>query len=221
LSKYKEKIVLFLISKLGTKILSLLLRSYRVEIIGKEIEDRVRKDYSSFICAFWHQRFLYLLNHFRDCEARVMISYSRDGEMIAKAVEGFGIIPIRGSSSKGRVSSFREVVEVIKNGGSVGIAPDGPKGPAYRVKLGIIQIAKQAGVPIVPVTVGAEKRWCFNSWDRFIVPKPFSRVCVKYGEPIFVEVNSSNEVLELKRKELEERLLALTVEVDARYRNNK
>ena len=205
---------MFLISKIGVKVLYLLSKTYRVKIIGEYINARVIRDYHAVLYAFWHQRFLYLLYCFKNSKGRVLISYSRDGEMIAKAVEEFGIFPIRGSSSRGRVSSTREIVEAIKNGGIFGIAPDGPKGPACKVKPGIIQIAKQTGIPIVPITVGAGKKWCFNSWDKFIIPKPFSKICLKYGEPIFIDRNSSDEVLEYRRRELEDRLLAITEEAD-------
>ena len=217
MKSFRQRLILFLIKKVGTRILNLLAKSYRIEIIGREYEDKLKKDYPSILYAFWHQRFLYLIYHFKKSNGRVLISYSKDGEMIARVVESFGIVPVRGSSSRGRISSTREIIEVLEKGHIVGIATDGPRGPIYNVKLGIIQIAKSTGMPILPVTVGAEKKWSFNSWDRFIVPKPFSRICMKYGEPMFVEQDSSDDVLEEKRKELESRLLKITNEADAMY----
>ena len=217
MKSFQQRLILFLIKKVGTKILNLLAKSYRVEIIGREYEDKLKKDYPSILYAFWHQRFLYLIYHFKNCNGRVLISYSKDGEMIAKVVESFGIVPVRGSSSRGRIGSTREIMEVLEKGHIVGIAADGPRGPIYNVKPGIIQIAKSTGMPILPVTVGAEKKWIFNSWDRFIVPKPFSRIYMKYGEPVFVEQESSDDVLEKKRKEIELRLIKITDEVDGMF----
>ena len=214
MSKFRGKIILFLISTVGVKVLYLLSKSYRVKITGRDIEDRIRREHPAVLYAFWHQRFLYLPYLFKNSKGYVLISYSRDGEMAAKIAEAFGILSIRGSSSRGRISSTREIVEAIEKGGIFGIAPDGPKGPACKVKPGIIKIAKQTGAPILPMTVGAGRKWCFNSWDKFIVPKPFSKICIKYGEPVFIDRDSSDEVLESKRSELEERLITITEEAD-------
>lgn len=214
MKRFRQKLILFLIKNIGTKIFYLLAKSYKVEIKGRENEERLLKTHKSILYAFWHQRFFYLIYYFKNSNGRVLISYSKDGEMVAKAVEAFGMIPVRGSSSRGRIGSTREIMEVLEKGHVVGIATDGPRGPIYNVKPGIIQIAKSSGMPILPITVGTERKWSFNSWDRFIVPKPFSRIYMKYGEPMFVEQDSSDDVLEEKRKELESRLMKITNEVD-------
>jgi lysophospholipid acyltransferase (LPLAT)-like uncharacterized protein len=99
-------------------------------------------------------------------------------------------------------------------GFDVAVTPDGPKGPGFRVHPGTIYIAQRSGVPIVPITNSAKNRWSLSSWDRFLIPKPFSRTVIILGRPIYVRPESTPEQLEEKRKELEQRMLELTEEAD-------
>jgi lysophospholipid acyltransferase (LPLAT)-like uncharacterized protein len=107
-------------------------------------------------------------------------------------------------------------VRQVRAGASAGIAPDGPRGPRHQAQLGIITLARLSEVPIVPVAVGARWKVVFQSWDRFLLPLPGSRVVVAYGEPVVVPSDADAALLEQKRQELEAKLLKLTGEVKVR-----
>ncbi len=147
-----------------------------------------------FILCVWHQQLLSALSGQTAVPLVAMASRSADADGIAKALEWMGHVPVRGSSSKrgrdkGGGQAMREMVEQIKRGMCGGITPDGPTGPARKVKRGIISIASECQVPILPAIALASRYWEFNSWDRFRLPKPFARVDLYYGKPIPVPEN--------------------------------
>ena len=137
--------------------------------------------------AAWHQNtILSLTAHGKD-RFCVMISSSVDGEMIAKVTNWFGMATARGSSSIGGKAALGEMVDRAHNGGRVAFTVDGPKGPAKEVKNGIITLAAQTGVPILPSLPIADRYWRLSkTWDQFRIPKPFAKVRVIYGPPLFV-----------------------------------
>jgi lysophospholipid acyltransferase (LPLAT)-like uncharacterized protein len=106
-------------------------------------------------------------------------------------------------------------VRLLRAGRALAITPDGPRGPRQRIKGGALLAAQLAGVPVIPVAAGAERGWWFGSWDRFLVPKPFSRVRLVFGEPMTVEPDATPEALEEFGLRVEARLNELTAEVDA------
>jgi lysophospholipid acyltransferase (LPLAT)-like uncharacterized protein len=212
--RLKERILLWLISFAGIPLVNALSRTYRVETVGLENKEEIEKNEGNIIYAFWHQRFFYFISHFKDTKARILISLSRDGEYIAKAIKGFGYVPIRGSSSRRGFESSKEMLETLKEGYPIGIATDGPRGPARVAKPGIVLLAKHSGVPILPVTVGVKSRWTFKSWDRFIIPKPFTKVCLMFGKPIIIRGDADDVEVEAKRAELEKILSHITAEAD-------
>ena len=114
---------------------------------------------------------------------------------------------VRGSSSRGGIGAFRKVVRLLKEGWDTGITPDGPRGPRCRVQPGVIELARVSGAPILPVTFAARYRFVFNSWDRFVLPLPFSPVVVIFGKPLRV---GPDDDVEAARLTLEERLNAIT-----------
>lgn len=143
----------------------------------------------AFILAFWHRHLLLMPYSYRRGRITVLISQHRDGELIARVMHGFGYETSRGSSTRGGAAGFRDLLRKVRDGYDLGITPDGPKGPAGVVKPGTIQLAALAGVPIVPVAMAASRAKRLRSWDRFVVPYPFCRVCFAYGEPMRVARN--------------------------------
>ncbi|MEK6584376.1 MAG: lysophospholipid acyltransferase family protein, partial [Nitrospirota bacterium] len=143
-----------------------------------------------------------------------LVSPSTDGEIIARTIRLFGIRTIRGSSYKGGSKAFRELIRVVRDKGRVFITVDGSRGPVFKVQKGLLHLAKISNMPVLPVTYGAEKALVFKSWDRFIIPHPFTRVVVIYGEPVYVPRDSSEEEIEKKKVELEERLVEMTERAD-------
>tara|TARA_Y100001960_G_scaffold242660_1_gene256653 strand:- start:4322 stop:4864 length:543 start_codon:yes stop_codon:yes gene_type:complete len=144
----------------------------------------------------------------------LLISHHRDGELLARTVSHFGFDTIRGSSSRGGDGALREMLRSLKAGKCIGFTPDGPRGPRMQVAEGIISIAKLAGVPIVPACYAISRRKVLASWDRFLVPFPFSRGIYIWGQPILIDRNANPEVTEAARLALEDTLNAITQSAD-------
>jgi lysophospholipid acyltransferase (LPLAT)-like uncharacterized protein len=185
----------------------------RVQVVRGEIEPTVRARRRSVIYAFWHGHLLYLMYRYRGSGVYILVSQSRDGDVLSRILQHFGLPTIRGSSSRGGRRSLLELVRLARAGASAAIAPDGPRGPRHQVQSGVITLARLTEMPIIPVAVGARWKIEFHSWDRFLLPLPGSRVIVAYGEPVLVPSDADTAVLEQKRQELEGTLLKLTEEV--------
>jgi lysophospholipid acyltransferase (LPLAT)-like uncharacterized protein len=185
----------------------------RVRVLRPELEEAFWGRGRNVIYAFWHGHLFYLMYRYRGSGVRILVSQSRDGEFLSRVLAHFGLPTIRGSSTRGGGRSFLKLVRHIRSGGSAAMAPDGPRGPRHRAQPGIIGLARLSGVPILPVAVGAHWKVEFQSWDRFLLPLPRSRVIVAYDEPVVVPSNADAELMEQKRLELESKLLKLMDEV--------
>lgn len=189
-------------------------KTIRFTHVNKEAVDRLWGDDQSFIACFWHGRLLAMPFAYSGTPAKVLISRHDDGEFITRIISYFGLGAVRGSFGKTSISSMREIFGELKKGTTLGITPDGPKGPRYQIKPGIVEIARIAQRPIVPVTYGASRMKMFSSWDRFVLPYPFSRVLFLWGDPIHVPPNARADEIESTRKLLEEKLVSLTEAAD-------
>lgn len=184
----------------------------RQRVLRADIPAGVHAKGERFIYAFWHQRQVYFTWSHRDARAAVLVSRSKDGEMIAETMRLSRINAVRGSSSRGGAAAAREMVEILKSGWDAGITPDGPKGPAREVKEGAVRVAQLAGMPIVPIANAlSNKLEIAKAWDRFQVPLPFGRSVVIYGEPLYVR---EGDDLAAKAAELKASLDRLTEEAD-------
>lgn len=207
----------------GTSYIHFVYWSGRFEHIGEEIPQAFWKEGTPLIGALWHNRLLLIVKAWRsDQSISGLISRHGDGELIARVFESMGHKIVRGSAAalnkkrkdRGGTVAFREMVTMVKGGVTMGITPDGPKGPRYRIKDGIVMLSKYSGVPIVPVTYSTRFAWVFDSWDRFFLPLPFSRGVFIWGTPIYVPEDASEEVIEEKRLEVENELRRITDEAD-------
>ena len=185
----------------------------RVSVVRGEIEQVLRARRPNVIYAFWHGHLLYLMYRYRGSGVYILVSQSRDGELLSRILQHFGMPAIRGSSSRGGRRSLLELVRRARAGASAALAPDGPRGPRHQAQSGIITLAQLTEIPILPVAVDARWKIEFQSWDRFLLPLPYSRVVVAYGEPMVVPRGADTSLLEQKRQELEGKLLKLTEEV--------
>jgi lysophospholipid acyltransferase (LPLAT)-like uncharacterized protein len=175
-----------------------------------------------FILAFWHGRILMMPKCWRrGVTIHMLISRHRDGELITRAVRPFGIGTIRGSAAKpgsgkdkGGSAALREILKSLKTGQCIGITPDGPRGPRMRATDGVVSIARLAGVPVIPTAWSARGRWAMNSWDRFLIPKPFTHGVIVWGAPIHVPRDAEGVALEAYRLQIETAMNALTLEAD-------
>jgi lysophospholipid acyltransferase (LPLAT)-like uncharacterized protein len=160
------------------------------------------------IYVFWHRNQIPLTVLNAKKRAGVLISSSKDGELIAGPLDVLGYKPIRGSSTRGGGKAFMQMLRFLEQA-PVAITPDGPKGPLYKVKSGALQLAKLSQKPIIPIAVDVKGEWLFNSWDKFRIPKPFARINITFGPLFPVE---KDDDLESKRILLEELLAKITEE---------
>jgi lysophospholipid acyltransferase (LPLAT)-like uncharacterized protein len=196
----------------GFRLLQILARTLRYDmhdhagVVGKPVEE-------NYIAALWHNRLLLisfvLKKFFPQRPGAGLISASRDGDMIAVVTRRFGFDVVRGSSSRMGASALLELSEVLASGRDVLITPDGPRGPAYELGPGIIFIAQKTGAPVVPVNMEYSSCWRIKSWDRFIIPKPFSKVRVIIGQPQQIRSTSSDEEFERERLRLQNVMMSL------------
>jgi lysophospholipid acyltransferase (LPLAT)-like uncharacterized protein len=217
-SKYKwyDPILFWILIPLFSILVRLLFLSCRVvRIEGAENEQKaIDMSGDKVIYASWHQRLFYSIHRLRRRRVTVMISQSRDGEYIARLINWLGLKDVRGSSTRGGVDALKDLVRKMKNGTNGGMIPDGPTGPAREAKIGTIILARMTGAPIVPLAWGADRCWVFNSWDRFMIPKPFARISYCYGEPIVVPHSARTPEMEEYRRLLDERLNKITSQCD-------
>jgi lysophospholipid acyltransferase (LPLAT)-like uncharacterized protein len=182
-----------------------------------ELEDRAgvadTPPNERYIGALWHNRLLllpFILHRYLpQRRGAALISASRDGAILADLVERFGYDTVRGSSSRKGASAIRQLGEVIAGGRDVVITPDGPRGPAYVLGQGIIYLAQQSSTEVVPINMEYSSSWRVNSWDRFILPKPFSKVRVIFDRPHRVAATITEAEFETERLRLQEAMLAL------------
>lgn len=174
-------------------------KTWRIKMIRDRETVEIIKKHGPVLYAFWHSRLLPLSYTHRGRGIVVLVSEHIDGELIAKSIKRLGFGVVRGSTTRGGVKALIGMVEHAKAGYPLAITPDGPRGPAQKVKPGLIGIAKLANIPIIPVGVDAKKKWVLTSWDRFIIPKPFTTVAVVFGEPINIselELEQASEIIE-------------------------
>lgn len=185
-----------------------------VKITGKweEISDKALHRQAIF--AFWHGR-LFMIAPFapRSPRFHVLISQHRDGELIALVMKRFGIMPVRGSSTRGGTKAVREIMAAHESGDHLAITPDGPKGPARKVSPGVVTLSRKLNLPVIPVTYSASKRKILKTWDSFMLPLPFGRGVIMVGESLEPRDFPDAESMRLA---LETSLNRLTDEADAR-----
>ena len=187
----------------------------RWTVEGSDWTRRLTREGRSFICVFWHGRLLMMpLAWHRMTSFHMLISAHRDGRIIAGAMSYFGIGTIAGSTRRGGLPALRAILKRLREGGCVGITPDGPRGPAMTVSIGTVNIARLAGVPIVPVTYATSRRRVLATWDRFHLALPFGRGVYLFGEPMEIAAELDEEGLETARRLLETRMVEMVSEAD-------
>jgi hypothetical protein len=162
------------------------------------------------IYPFWHRCVFSSAWIFRKRKLAVMTSRSLDGEYIARVIQRLGFVPIRGSSTRGGQRALLEMQTYVESGMGAAFTIDGPRGPRYVAKRGPVYLAKTTGVAITPFYVAVEKKWTFNSWDRFVLPVPFSRALVQVAPKIWVPRDADEATLEAKYREMQSALERIT-----------
>ncbi len=161
---------------------------------------------SSVIVTFWHGELLALLKGYllyrNSNKIDTLVSEHKDGEIIARVVTLYGGGSIRGSSTRGGIKALRQAFKSIELKRDIGITPDGPKGPRHSVADGIVLISQKKNVPIVTFNCKPSSFWQLNSWDKFVIPKPFCTLNFYIGEPFYLDGLSIDEAKELVKERL-------------------
>jgi lysophospholipid acyltransferase (LPLAT)-like uncharacterized protein len=215
LKRLKYAIMLNLLPPVVYLFLLLLRATVRIEHVNREAIEPLLRGEEGFIACFWHGRLLAMPFAYKGCRIKVLISRHQDGEFIARIVGYFGIKAVRGSSRRGAMSSARQILKELDQGTGIAITPDGPKGPRHHIKQGIIEMARITQRPIVPVTYSASRKMVFSTWDRFVLPYPFSKVLFLWGNPVYVSHDLKGDAIEAARKGLQNTLVSLTETADA------
>ncbi|HVC46552.1 MAG TPA: lysophospholipid acyltransferase family protein [Terracidiphilus sp.] len=203
-----QRLVLAVAPRVVWALLWLVGRTWRYEVIAEEGVEPVlfgQRPGPEIYC-FWHQCVLPCTMYFRHALAVILISRSFDGELIARILRMFSYGAVRGSSSRGAREGLRGLKQVIERGRTAIFTADGPRGPIYQTKMGPIKLAQMSGAPIGIFHLEPEHAWTLRSWDRFLVPKPFTRICVSWAQWIRVESDLPDDEFESKRLELNDAL---------------
>lgn len=196
-----------------TQYVKLVWLTSRWEFVGQDQANTHWQHNKPTIACFWHGRLLMMFKSWFGRHTLHMLNSSHaDGEILARATKNFGFGSVSGSSTRGGKKAFLSLVKILKQGESVGITPDGPRGPRYQASPGIIRMARLGNAAILPGSYSSTRGMFINSWDRFFLPFPFGKGVFVYG-PLLDVAGSSKSDDEL-RQDLEEILKALTVKAD-------
>jgi lysophospholipid acyltransferase (LPLAT)-like uncharacterized protein len=198
-----------LISYLIYYFIRLINLTYRYEFVGLENKKKARALHpkGAFVFAIWHQNLIPGILAHGDEQYTMIISESKDGEIVAVTCEKLGHKPSRGSSTRGGKKALIEMVKNVKSGIPGALTVDGPKGPPHVVKAGVVELARLAQCAIVPMSPYASKFWVIKkSWDQFRIPKPFCKIVIAIGEPFFVDESITKEKFDCVATDIAERL---------------
>ncbi len=182
----------------------LLSRTWSFRVVNRPGFEEYVRGRRPVVAALWHQMVIPGVSFFRDRGVTVLVSRSRDGELIARVACRLGFRAVRGSSSRGGSEALHELIGLLRGGGQAAITVDGPRGPAREPKMGCVAAARNAGVPILPIGCRARRAVHARSWDRTLIPLPFARIAIAFGEPIRVPDGSAEGEVERFRERVRE-----------------
>ena len=214
MSYFKKRIKFFFAGILGSLIIRLLIGTMRIIERPDNYPERIIRQGENIIFAFWHSFMLVPAYTARNLGIKIMISQHTDGEYITRVVERLGFTTIRGSTTRGGAKALLKMIKGSKEGTVLAITPDGPKGPRFTVQPGIVYLSQKTGFPIVPASLGLTSYWELPSWDKFRIPKPFSKAALICGEPIHIPPKLNKSEVEEYRILLEKRLKEMNIEAE-------
>ena len=189
--KLRDRLLVAFAPPLASLLIRFLHLSIRTEVLGQErLKNQWQRD-QNVIISFWHDQLLMMVLGYPGKKARILISASKDGELIARVMRYFGQDAVRGSSNRGARGAFKHLIKIASEPTDLVITPDGPKGPRHQIKDGVVQLARLTGRPVVPMAFVSSRGHRFASWDRFLFPFPFSRGVYSFGEAQFYQPGES------------------------------
>lgn len=183
----------------------------RTRNLNPELEKEIRSLPGKGILVLWHSQLFYYFYYFRGLrELSILISPSTDGDLLARICGLMGYNVVRASSFKKTMSGSRELIKILKSDSMVGIIADGSRGPRHKAQAGSIQLARITGAALYPMAYDAQTKYEFNSWDRLVLPLPFSRVTLNFGPTIIVPRDADKQNVEQMQEELNQTLHRIT-----------
>jgi len=201
----RQRIVLRIIITAGYWFIRLIGPTLRV-CVSREEGAQETIEQRPLIASFWHACMIPATYVCRNLGIRVMSSNSYDGEYMGRIIRKFGFVAVKGSSSRNAVRALLCLRRALQEGWTVAFTLDGPRGPRYKVKPGPVALARSSGVPLTMFHMAVDRAWVLNSWDRMMIPKPFSRVLMRFGKLIVVPADVSEEDLERYQEQLQDSL---------------
>src|SRR3954447_2218602 len=198
----RQRVVLSIIVWAGYWFIRLLGPTLRVSVSYEEGAQKTL-DERPLVASFWHSCMVPATYIFRNMGIRVMSSFSYDGEYMGRIIKRFGFVAVKGSSSRNPIKALLGLRRALEDGWTVAFTLDGPRGPRHKVKPGPVGLGRSSGVPLTTFHVGVDKAWVLNSWDRMMIPKPFSRVLIRFGKLIQVPKNADDSDLARYNDELQ------------------
>ena len=206
----------WLIPRLVRTMIKTISRTASIAVVGVEAIDDLESKGQEVIIVFFHGRQLLLVDHLRGRKVSVMSSYSRDGELQARTLAGFGYEIVRGSATRGGAGGLIGLKRLMEDGYHSSFAVDGPRGPIHEVKPGAVFLAKKVGAPLLPLISSAKPARIFSkAWDRYMLPYPFCRGAVLYGDPIYLDSDMGEEALARDSRMIQKVLLDLQDKADS------
>lgn len=201
----RQRILLRIIIAVGYGFIRLIGPTLRV-CVSREEGAQETVGQRPLVISFWHACIIPATYLFRNVGIRVMSSNSYDGEYMGRIIHKFGFVAVKGSSSRNAVRALLGLRRALQQGWAVAFTLDGPRGPRQQVKPGPVALARSSGVPLTMFHIAVEKAWVLNTWDRLIIPKPFSRVLMRFGKLIPVPADAGDEDLERYQQQLQDSL---------------
>lgn len=184
---FKQRLVLAIVPPLAYMVICLLGVTLRFEDIAEPGTEPAYHTPPPLIYALWHRCLLACAWRFRQGDIHILVSQSFDGELIARTVERLGFVAVRGSSSRDGAVGLRNLQRAYLAGNYCAVTADGPRGPSQKAKPGVAQLGQMVNAPVGAIYLHPTRAWTLRSWDRFLIPKPFSRVTVGWSVPVVAE----------------------------------
>jgi hypothetical protein len=214
---WTQRAAFWLAGQVGARLTRLMFRTCRVELVPPNLDEEHFSEQQPFIGVTWHRSAIFFLFHYGEQHPAIMISRSRDGEYLARFTAAMGGVPVRGSSRHGGMEALIAMANLLKAGEVkyAATVADGPRGPRFVAKPGMILLAMRTGLPLIPLMWSSRRVWVFKkTWDRTMIPKPFARVLVSTGKAFQYPSKMSAEDMEAARLELETELNRIREKLD-------
>ena len=201
----RQRIILRLIIAVGSSFIRLIGPTLRV-CVSREEGSQQTITQRPLVTSFWHACIIPCTYVFRDFGVRVMSSNSYDGEYMGRIIRKFGFVAVKGSSSRNAVRALLGLRRALQENWTVAFSIDGPRGPRHQVKPGPVSLARSTGIPMSMFHMALDRAWVLNTWDRLVIPKPFSRVLLRFGTLIPIPANATDEDLANYQQQLQDSL---------------